>query len=52
MVEEVVFGEEELSFVEELVDVSDEELEEDVSFVSLAVLLSLLALLLAVPFLA
>jgi hypothetical protein len=50
--EEEAFVAEELSFPEELLVVSDEGLGEDVSFDSLEDLLSLLPLLLLVPFLA
>ena len=52
MEEGEAFVAEELSFPEELLVVSDEELVEDVSFVSLEDLLSLLPLLLLVSFLA
>lgn len=49
VVEELVLGEAELSFVEELGDVSDEELGEGASLLSLEVLLSLLSLLSPLP---
>ena len=49
---ELSFVEETFSFVEELAEVSDEELVEGVSLVSLEGLLSLLPLSLAVPFFA